>query len=174
MAVDFGLSIGITSPSLMIALLIVQFVGFPSSLLFGLLAKRLSAYVMIISGIVIYIVVCGCGVFVLSSATDFMVFAGITGIAQGGIQALSRSCFGKMVPEDQAAEYFGFFNIVSRFAVILGPIVVGSVAVATKKAGLPSLIASRVGMASLTLLFITGIILLVHTMHQKELVGNDR
>ncbi|MBN1756817.1 MAG: MFS transporter [Chitinispirillaceae bacterium] len=161
MAVDFGMAIGIKPGSLMVALLVVQFIGFPSALLFGKAAGKVGATGMIITGIVIYIVVCGAGALLLRTATHYIILAGITGIAQGGIQALSRSCFGKLIPADAAGEYFGFYNIVSRFAVILGPAVVAVVTLTIKQAGLPSLLASRVGMSSVSLLFVGGMVLLV-------------
>ena len=144
MAVDFGMSIGLTPSSLMIALIVVQFVAFPAALLFGVLARRFGAYTMILAGIAIYILVCGFGSLMLKSKLDYIILAGITGIAQGGIQALSRSYFGKLIPQQEAAEYFGYYNVVSRFAVILGPAVVGSVAFLTRRAGLESVLASRI------------------------------
>lgn len=161
MAVDFGMAIGISSSSLMIALLVVQFVGFPSALLFGMLARRFGAFTMIVVGIVIYMLVSGVGALTLKTQLDYIILAGITGLAQGGIQALSRSYFGKMVPQSESAEYFGFYNVVSRFAVIIGPAVVGAVAFLTRKAGLESLTASRVGMSSVGILFLGGGILLM-------------
>ena len=161
MAVDFGMAIGLKPASLMTALLVVQFVGFPSALLFGKLAGKVGTTGMIIAGIVIYIFVCGAGALLLRTATHYIILAGITGVAQGGIQALSRSCFGKLIPAEAAGEYFGFYNIVSRFAVILGPAVVAVVTIATKRAGFPSLLASRVGMSSVSLLFLCGMVLLI-------------
>jgi MFS transporter, UMF1 family len=174
MAMDFGMSIGLKAPSLMIALIVVQFVGFPSTLLFGYLSKHFGAYIMIIVGIVIYLLTCIIGSLFLNSATEFMILAVCIACAQGGIQALSRSVFGKMVPTDEAAQYFGFFNIVNRFAVILGPAAVGSVAIIAKKAGLASMTASRLGMSSVSLLFIAGCILLIYTSKIKDAPVNDR
>ena len=161
MAVDFGMAIGIKPASLMIALLVVQFVGFPSALLFGILSKKFGAPGMIMTGIVIYMIVCGAGSLLLQNATHYIILAGITGIAQGGIQALSRSYFGKLIPPDAAGEYFGFYNIISRFAVIVGPAVVAVVALGTRHTGLSSLQASRVGMSSVSLLFAAGMVLLL-------------
>ena len=168
MAVDFGMSIGLTSTSMMIALLVVQFVAFPSALVFGLLAHRVGAFTMILTGIVIYILVSGIGTFTLRTHVDYIILAGITGLAQGGIQALSRSYFAKMVPPSESAEYFGFYNVVSRFAVIFGPAVVGSVALLTRKAGLESVMASRVGMSSVSVLFLSGALLLILSEVRKR------
>jgi UMF1 family MFS transporter len=161
MAVDFGMAIGISSTALMVALIVVQFVAFPSALLFGLLAKKFGAFKMIMFGISIYVFVCGIGSLLLKTELDYIILAGITGLAQGGIQALSRSYFGKLVPVDESAEYFGFYNVVSRFAVIIGPPIVGIVALMTRKAGFPSDLASRIGMSSVSALFITGAVLFV-------------
>lgn len=161
MSVDFGMSINISTDALMIALIVVQFVGFPSALLFGYLSRRTGAFTMIIVGIIIYMLVSGIGSLVLQNQTQFIILAAITGLAQGGIQALSRSYFGKIVPPERAAEYFGFYNVVGRFAVIIGPPTVGFIAFFTRKAGLPSSLASRVGMSSIAVLFLAGLVLLV-------------
>jgi MFS transporter, UMF1 family len=168
MAVDFGMSIGIKPSSLMIALLVVQFVGLPSSYLFGRLAERFGPIPMIITGNIIYLLICFGGALFLRNPTQYIVMGGFIGLAQGGIQALSRSCFGKMIPPDASAEYFGFFNIVSRFAIIIGPAILGTIVLLTKSAGLSSVSASRVGMSSLTLLFIGGSILLLLSKRQRE------
>jgi UMF1 family MFS transporter len=171
MAVDFGMSIGLTPSSLMIALIVVQFVAFPAALLFGVLARRFGAYTMILAGIAIYILVCGFGSLMLKSKLDYIILAGITGIAQGGIQALSRSYFGKLIPQQEAAEYFGYYNVVSRFAVILGPAVVGSVAFLTRRAGLESVLASRIGMSSISVLFVAGAVLLLLANKKGEVTA---
>ncbi len=171
MSVDFGMSIGISSKALMIALLVVQFVAFPSALVFGFLSRRFGAFAMIIVGIVIYLLVSGVGALLLRTQTDFIILAGITGIAQGGIQALSRSYFGKLIPASESADYFGFYNVVGRFAVIIGPAVVGMVALLTRKAGLSSHLASRVGMSSLAILFISGGLLLLWAELNKKTIA---
>jgi UMF1 family MFS transporter len=176
MSVDFGMSINISSNALMIALVVVQFVAFPSALLFGYLAKKTGAFTMIIVGILIYIMVSGLGSLMLQNQTQFIILAGITGLAQGGIQALSRSYFGKIVPPEQAAEYFGFYNVIGRFAVIIGPPTVGFIAYFTRQAGIPSATASRIGMSSIALVFLAGLILLVFSnrYYAKEVTGSDR
>lgn len=156
MAIDFGMSIGISSSSLMIALLAVQFVAFPSALVFGLLSRKFGAFSMIMAGIIIYILVSVIGSLTLKTQLGYIILAGVSGIAQGGIQALSRSYFGKIIPPEESAEYFGFYNVVGRFAVIIGPAIVGTVALLTRKAGLESTLASRIGMSSVGLLFLAG------------------
>ena len=160
MAIDFGMAIDIPQGALMVALIVVQFIGFPCTLLMGKLATRFSALTIIVADLLIYIAVCGVGALMVRDAVSFIVLAGFTGVAQGGIQALSRSYFGKIIPPESAAEYFGFYNVVSRFAVIFGPAFVGMVALFTRMAGVPSKVASRLGMSSVSLLFIVGAILL--------------
>jgi UMF1 family MFS transporter len=168
MSVDFGLSIGISAKALMIALLVVQFVAFPSALVFGFMARRFGAFSMIVVGIFIYILVSGVGALMLRTQTDFIILAGITGMAQGGIQALSRSYFAKLVPPSESADYFGFYNVVSRFAVIIGPAVVGMVGLLTRNAGLSSNFASRVGMSSISVLFVGGVVMLIWAEFNKR------
>jgi UMF1 family MFS transporter len=160
MAVDFGLSIGFEPHALMVALVVVQIIAFPSSLLFGYLSPKVGTGRMIAAGVVIYILVSGVGSFFMRNEMHFTILAGITGIAQGGIQALSRSYFGKLIPPQEATEYFSFYNIVSRFAVI-GPMMVGVVAVLARGMGAPEMLASRIGMSSVCLFFISGLSLLM-------------
>lgn len=167
MAIDFGVSIGFSASTLMLALLLVQFVAFPSALVFGQLAFRFGAQKMILFGIVIYIAVTGFGTIFLRTDIHFVILASLTGLAQGGIQALSRSYFGKLIPPEKASEYFGFYNIVGRFAV-LGPVLVGGVGVIMRKAGVSSNMASRMGMSSVLVLFAAGGLLLVFAEMERE------
>jgi UMF1 family MFS transporter len=166
MATDFGLSIGFPTESVMVALLAVQFVAFPSSLIFGSWAGRFGARRIIITGIIIYLVVIFFGVFFLTRPAHFIFFACLTGLAQGGIQALSRSYFGKLIPQDKATEYFGFYNVVGRMAII-GPAMVGIIAQSLFKHGFESMVASRMGMASTAILFIAGGFMLIAADHAR-------
>jgi UMF1 family MFS transporter len=170
MAVDFGLSVGVNTNSIMLALLLVQFIAIPTSLLFGYWAGRFGARRMIIAGIIIYLLVIVVGVFWMTKAVHFIMLACVIGCAQGGIQALSRSYYGKLVPHEEATEYFGFYNVVGRFA-ILGPAMVGIVAQSVFAFGAAPVIASRIGMASTALLFISGGILLVAADHARVKAG---
>jgi Permeases of the major facilitator superfamily len=156
MATDFGLAIGLSSISLMLSILLVQIVALPSSIAFGKLAGRIGTEKAILCGIAIYVCICGAGAFLLQSSIDFMVIAAFVGIAQGGVQALSRSYFAKIVPADESAEYFGFLNLVGKFSAIVGPILVGAVAFWTHKSGVSSHLSSRIAMSSIIVLFITG------------------
>jgi UMF1 family MFS transporter len=160
MAVDFGMAIGLSRNSLMIALIVVQFVGFPAALAFGALAGKAGAERMILCGIGIYTLVCFVGAPLLRTELHYIILAAVTGIAQGGVQALSRSYFAKMVPGDESAEYFGFYNLIGKASAVLGPALVGSVAFITHVAGVPSMLASRIGMASIAIFFVIGGVLL--------------
>lgn len=156
MAVDFGLSIGLSSTSLMTSLLIVQFVAFPAALGFGKLANTIGTAKAILVGIGIYTLVCITGPVFLHTQTAFMLFAALVGMVQGGIQALSRSYFGKIIPQDESAEYFGFYNLVGKCSVIAGPFVVGVCALVSRHAGASSDTAARLGMSSIVIFFLLG------------------
>ncbi len=121
MAVDFGVSINLDSGSLIKALILTQAVGFPAAYLSGTLAHRFGPKAVISVGVMIYIGV------VLSatqmrSETHFYAMAGLIGLAQGTIQALSRSLFAQLIPAHNAGEYFGFYNLLGKFASVLGPL----------------------------------------------------
>ena len=120
MAVDYGLSLGFDQNSLIIALLITQFVGFPSALAFGWLGSRYGPRQGILLGLSIYILVT-IRASVMDSATEFYMLAFLIGLAQGGVQALSRSLYARMIPPDRTAEFFGFYNMLGKFAAIIGP-----------------------------------------------------
>ncbi|MCX7725919.1 MAG: MFS transporter [Chitinispirillaceae bacterium] len=168
MAADFGMSIGIEKGSILIALILVQLVAFPFSLIFGMLAKRFGAVKIIYLGLFIYIFICGSAALWLKTSKEYILLAGLSATAQGGIQALSRSLYGKMIPAELSAEYFGFYNVVSRFAVMLGPAFMALCVSLAKKAGLSGSIPSRIGVSSIALLFIVGFIFLFISQQIKE------
>ncbi len=170
MATDFALSVGVSPKASLIAILAVQFVALPSSIAFGYLAKWFGPRRMIIAGNIIYLVVIGLGVFILTKPAHFIILACMTALAQGGVQALSRSYFAKLVPQDEAAEYFGFYNVVGRFAIV-GPAMVGIIAWAVHGSGTESIQASRIGMASTSLLFLLGCLVLVAADHAAAKTG---
>lgn len=151
MAVDYGISIGFESKDLIAALLITQFIGFPCAYFFGTLTGRWGTKKPILFCIGVY------GVTVvaatqMSTAWHFYLLATVIGLVQGGVQSLSRSMFGRMIPKAASGEYFGLFNLVGRFASILGPLVVAGGALATGS--------SRLGMVGLLVLFVIGGLLL--------------
>ena len=127
MATVFGASCGLGSMDMMVILLVVQIVAFPFAILYGKLSERFGARRMILFGIATYVVVCAVG-FNLRQMSDFLMLAVLVGTAQGGIQALSRSFYGKLVPAEQASEYFGFFDVFGKFSAVIGPALFGVVA----------------------------------------------
>lgn len=151
MAVDYGMSIGFESKDLIVALLITQFVGFPCAIFFGRLGERIGAKRAIFIGIAVYLLVVLWAVR-MQQAWEFYAMAVIIGFVQGGIQALSRSLYSRLIPHDQTAEFYGFYNLLGKFAVIFGPILIGLTGMISKN--------SRVGIASIAVLFILGGILL--------------
>lgn len=123
MAVDFGLALGFDSSDLIKALLITQFIGFPSAYLFGTLSKKFSSQKLILLGLGIYFVTI-IGASQMSQAWHFYALAFIIGLCQGGVQALSRALFAHLIPAGKSGEYFGFFNMLGKFASVLGPVLV--------------------------------------------------
>ena len=147
MAVDFGLSIGLPSNSLIVALLIVQFVGFPATIVFGKIAKRFGARAGLWIGLSTYVIATACAAF-MTSVAEFYALAVALGLVQGGVQSLSRSIFSQLIPKENSGEYFGFLNMLGKSAAIVGPVLVGVVNVTT---GNP-----RMGLLSIILLFVVG------------------
>ncbi|GAB4267411.1 MAG: MFS transporter [Deferrisomatales bacterium] len=130
MAVDYGLSLGFAPGDLIRALLLTQFVGFPAAILFGKLGERIGAKAGILVGIGVYVGVTAWG-YQMSQAWEFYALAATIGLVQGGVQALSRSFYARLVPPGQAAEFFGFYNMLGKFAAVLGPVLMGWVGVVT-------------------------------------------
>ena len=147
MAVNYGTDLGFPSSALIVALLLVQFVAFPAALLYNQLASRIGIKTAILMGIGAYGVITIFAYF-LSDITGFYILAGCVGLVQGGIQALSRSAFARLVPVEKSGEYFGFFNMFGKFATIIGPFLMGLV---TQLSG-----DSRMGILSIIVLFAAG------------------
>ncbi len=177
MAVDYGLSLGFKSSDLIVALLIVQFVGFPSALVFGKLGERWSVRKSIFLAIAIYMAVTIWGT-MMTQKMEFYILAIVIGLVQGGIQALSRSYYSRLIPKNQAAEYYGFYNMLGKFAAIFGPALMGIVGLIVKRTLMPpsptpaqmvavGQLASRWGIGSLLILFIIGGILFYFVDEQK-------
>jgi len=170
MAVDYGLSLGFASTDLIAALLVVQFVGFPAALVFGRLGRAWGARKAIFLGIGIYMGVTVWGA-TMTNRLEFYVMAVLIGLVQGGVQALSRSYFSRLIPADQPAEFFGFYNMLGKFASIVGPALMGGVGLAVRRALMPAAptaeelarigqMASRWSIASILILFLMGAVLL--------------
>jgi UMF1 family MFS transporter len=166
MAVDYGRSIGFQTEDLITALLITQFVGFPAAIGFGILGRRIRPKRAILVAIGIYLIVSLWGGF-MQDRREFYVLAVIVGLVQGGIQALSRSMYTRLIPPDKSAEYFGFYNMIGKFAVVFGPALMGIVGVWVRSMGYSSNIASRTSIASVSILFLAGGILLMCVNEQK-------
>jgi UMF1 family MFS transporter len=170
MAVDYGLALGFKADDMILALLIVQFVGFPAALAFGKLGERWSVRKSIYLAIAIYMAATIWGT-ILSSRQEFYILAVMIGLVQGGIQALSRSYYSRLIPRNKPAEYYGFYNMLGKFAVILGPALMGIVGLAARRILMPPAptpeqmllvgrLASRWSIAAILLLFLAGALLL--------------
>jgi MFS transporter, UMF1 family len=151
MAVNYGLSLGLESTDLLGALLLTQFIGFPAALLFGRLGGRIGARAGVLIGLAVYAGITVWAYF-LDSALEFYLMAATLGLVQGGVQSLSRSMYGRLVPDGKSAEYFGFYNMVGKFGTVLGPALMGAVALMANS--------TRVSILALLLLFVSGGVLL--------------
>jgi len=152
MAVDYGMALGFASSDLIVALLITQFIGFPCALLFGWLGTHWDTKKALLLAIGAYCVIVLWGMR-MQNMREFFLLAGLVGVFQGGIQALSRSFFARMIPTEQSGQFFGFFNMVGKWAAILGPALMGLVTLATGN--------HRIGIASLLVFFVAGALLLL-------------
>ena len=159
---NFGGEVGIDTTGMIIALLMTQFVAFPFAILAGRMSKKFGQINLLISYVSLYIVIAIIGFF-MSQTWHFWLLAFLVGLAQGGIQSMSRSYFGKLVPKHESNEFFGFFDIFGKFADFLGPLLmVLSVQLFNT---------SRYGILALIALFVMGIYLLLKTKKEEEKLG---
>ena len=158
MATIYGAEIGIGMTDLVGALLMTQFVGVPFTFLFGWLARKLGTKRSIFLALSVYVLV-SIGGYFMAEAWHFWLLAFMVGLVQGGSQALSRSLFGSMTPKARSAEFFGFFDISSKFAGIAGPLLFGVVGQLTGT--------SRLSIVSLVVFFVVGMLLL-RLVDEKE------
>ena len=147
MSVDYGTSLGFSSSSLITALLMVQFIAFPATLAYSWFAGKIGIKNGILVGIIGYAMISILGSMV-SREWHFYALAALIACFQGGIQALSRSLYSKIIPESRSAEFFGFYNMFGKFAAIIGPPLMGYIGLIT---GNP-----RYGILSIIILFIFG------------------
>ena len=177
MAVDYGLSLGFAATDLIIALLIVQFVGFPAALLFGKLGQSWGVRKSIYLAICIYMAITIWGA-MMSRPHEFYILAVVIGLVQGGIQALSRSYYSRLIPQNQSAEYYGFYNMLGKFAAIFGPALMGFTGLGARRILMPpsptplqaiqvGQLASRFSLASILILFLFGGILFYFVDEKK-------
>lgn len=155
MAVDYGLSIGLEAKDLLLSLLVTQIVGFPSALGFGLLAGKTGTKRAILLAIAVYLLVSVWGAFI-RTRVEFLILAATVGLVQGGVQALSRALYGRLIPPGRPGEYFGFYNLTGKFSVILGPLLVGFTGEIARSLGVEGTLASRFGISAVALLFLAG------------------
>jgi UMF1 family MFS transporter len=177
MAIDYGLSLGFQSSDLILALLIVQFVGFPAALVYGKLGEKWGVRKSIYLGIAVYMCVTIWGT-MMTQKMEFYILAIVIGLVQGGIQALSRSYYSRLIPKDKAAEFYGFYNMLGKFAVIFGPVLMGVVGLIVRRILMPpspteeqliqiGQLASRWGIGSILILFLLGAILFYFVDEEK-------
>ena len=158
MAVDYGLAIGLDGSDLLLALVVTQFVGFPATLGFGYIGARIGTKNAIMLAIAVYLAVT-IFAYRMDSIKEFYALAIVIGLVQGGIQSLSRSLYARIIPKSQSAEFFGFYNMLGKFAAVLGPLMIGIIAATTES--------SRLAMFSVGILFISGGILLYFVDEKK-------
>ncbi|HAF86770.1 MAG TPA: MFS transporter [Sphaerochaeta sp.] len=158
MAVNYGTALAFPSESLIIALLITQFVAFPSALAYSWFGKKIGIKQALLVAICSYAVIAFMGYF-MSKPIHFYLLAICIGLFQGGIQALSRSYYTRLIPKEKSAQFFGFFNMLGKFAAIVGPLLMGIVTIATGN--------NRFGIISLILLFIGGGFLLLRVNEEQ-------
>ncbi|MDA0775321.1 MAG: MFS transporter [Proteobacteria bacterium] len=157
MASTFALNLGLETNAIIQALILVQIVAFPATLIWGYVAGRfgdkLVLYITIISYICIIIYST-----TLSSALEFYLLAAWVGCVQGGIQGSSRGLFGKLIPQDKAGEFYGLYNVMGRAGAILGPAMVG---------GLLTIYGNvRIALLPIAILFILGGLLLTRVKNE--------
>jgi UMF1 family MFS transporter len=162
MSTVYGTDLGISSQNLLIILFATQVVAAPFSILYGKLAEKFKGKNMLLVGIFVYIVICTYAYF-LKTTLDFWILAMLVASSQGGIQALSRSYFARLVPKENANEFFGFYNIFYKFAAILGPTLVGVTADLTGN--------TNSGVFSLIILFVIGGIILIRVPEESKAIS---
>lgn len=161
MATSYGSALGIDSTQLVLALLVTQFVAFPSAIIYGKLAGKVGTLKMVLIAVAAYMGIVLFAAFFLKNAFEFWCLAIMVGLFQGGIQALSRSYFGRIIPKEKSNEYYGFFDIFGRYASVMGTLLVSAV---TSLTGDPSL-----GVLSIGILLVVGFVLLVRLSRTEGL-----
>ncbi len=147
MAVDYGKAIGLSTSTMIFAVLLVQFVGMPAALAFGHIGERIGPKRGILIGLVVYV---GVSIYAtqIHSAWQFYVMAAAVGLVQGGVQLLSRALYARLVPKERTGEFFGFYNMLGEFAAILGPLLIGFTSYLTRD--------PRLSILSVIVLFVLG------------------
>ncbi|MCB1789452.1 MAG: MFS transporter [Gammaproteobacteria bacterium] len=165
MAVDYGLSLGFAAETLLTALLLTQVVGFPAALVFGRVGDRIGAKRALWLALAVYVLVVFWAAR-MSQSWEFYGLAVAIGLVQGGVQAMSRAMFARLIPAEHAGRLFGLYNMMGKFAAVIGPLLVGWVAVLSGS--------SRLGIFSVLILFVAGAWLLAYVDEargQREAAG---
>lgn len=165
MATAYGSALGLNSTGLLLAFLVTQFVAFPFAILFGRLAQKYEAEKLIMICIVAYF---GIAVFAMFLATQlqFWILAVFVGMFQGGIQALSRSYFTKIIPANQSGEYFGLMDICGKGASFMGTTLVSVVSQLTGSV--------NKGVGIIALMFVIGIVLFRCSVRIEDTKGSEK
>ncbi len=165
LSTSYGTSLGIDSTQLVLALLVTQFVAFPSAIAYGRLADAFGTRRMIIVAVLAYTCIVFFAAFFLRSATEFWILAICVGLFQGGVQALSRSYFGRLVPKENSNEFYGFFDVFGKYASVMGSLLV---AVITQITGNASL-----GVLSIAVLLFVGLVFMIKMPEPNKAAGTQ-
>jgi UMF1 family MFS transporter len=160
MAINYGLILGFTNYDLLVALLVTQFVAFPGTLIINKISE-LSSVTTTISGCLVMYLIITLLSYSLDSIYEFYLIACLIGFVQGGIQALSRSYFAHLIPNNKHSEYFGIYNMLGKFAALIGPLLVGFVTYASNNA--------RLGILSISIFFVIGLIMFYKSLNYKKI-----
>jgi len=158
MAVDYGMALGFDASVLIQALLLTQFIAFPAAIALGWAGEQWGSKPVLLLSIAVYAVVCvwSSG---MQKASDFYWLAAVIGLVMGGVQALSRSMFARMIPRHQATEFFGFFNMLGKFSAVIGPLLMGAASLVSGS--------SRISILGIVILFVIGAVLLCYVVEPE-------
>ena len=158
MANDFAIAMKLDPVKLIGAFLVTQFIGFPAAIIYGMIGRRIGIKHAIMFGVFAY---GGVTIYAtqMDSVAEFYALAIVIGLIQGGVQSLSRSLYARIIPENKAGEFFGFYNMLGKFAAILGPLLVGMMAKLTEN--------PQISILSLIILFVGGGLLLARVDLQE-------
>ena len=158
MAVAYSEALGFDSSVPLKGILAVQVIAIPATLGFGWLAGKFGTRRMIMIGVTAYLVVTA-GAPLMTKPEHFYILAGIIGLAQGGIQSMSRSMFARLIPQHKAGKYFGFYNMVGKFAAVIGPFLMATMALVFNE---------RLSILAIPVLLIVGMVLLARVKDPKQ------
>ncbi len=159
MAADFALNLGLPSSDIIVALILVQFVAFPTTLMWSKFAYKFGEKNTLLFTISLYLIVIAYSVF-LSNAIEFYILASMVGAIQGGIQSISRSYYATLIPQDESGEYFGFYNMFGRAGAFMGPALVAVFVTFFQD--------TRFGLIPIAALFIMGALILLRVRTNEK------